>query len=94
MVTSPASIADAIEGYIRSEFQIAQDDPMFTRDAHLFDLGFVDSVGFAQVIAFLESAFGIAIEEEHLFGEDLTTINGMSRVVFSCLGGAADTSPR
>lgn len=90
MATSPTSVADAIEGYIRSEFQVAPDDPLFTRDAHLFDLGFVDSIGFAQIIAFLESTFGITIEEEHLFGEQLATINGMAEVVLSCLSETAD----
>lgn len=58
---------------------------MFSRDAHLFDLGFVDSVGFAQLLAFIESTFGIVVEEGELFGEEFTTINGMGHFVYSRL---------
>jgi len=39
MVFSLTSIAETIERFIRTEFQVADNDPMFTRDAHLFEGG-------------------------------------------------------
>lgn len=83
MTTSPVDIADAIERFIRTEFQVADGDPLFTRDAHLFDAGFVDSIAFVQLISFIESTFEVSVDEDVLMSEDFTTINAMSRAVAS-----------
>ena len=79
------SIADVIEHFIRIEFQVPADDPLFTRDVNLYDLGFVDSTGLVVLISFVESMFNIKLEEKHLFSDDFTTINGISRVVYPYL---------
>lgn len=81
MITSSASIADAVERFIRAEFQVSDRDPMFTRDAHLFDGGFVDSIGLVQLITFLESTFEVAVDDETLMSEDFTTVHGISQLV-------------
>ena len=83
MAFSPTSIAEAIERFIRTEFQVADNDPTFTWDAHLFDGGFVDSIGFVQLVAFAESTFDVKVDEDVLMSEDFTTINGISKVVAS-----------
>lgn len=84
---SPTSIAETIERFIRTEFQVAHNDPMFTRDVHLFEGGFVDSIGFVQLVAFTESAFAVQVDEEMLMSENFTTINGMSKVIWSRVNG-------
>ena len=86
MGISAARIADAIEAFIRKEHQVPPDDPDFTRDAHLFESGFVDSVGFTQLLAFIESTFGVAVDEQYLFSDDFTNVTGISMAVHSCLG--------
>lgn len=83
MAFSQASIAEAIERFIRAECQLADHDPPFFRDAHLFAGGFVDSLGFVQLIAFIESTFDVAVDREQLMSEDFTTINGISKVIAS-----------
>lgn len=85
MAISRTSIADSIEEFIRKEYQVPARDRTFTRDAHLFDSGFVDSIGVTQLIAFIESAFDVTIDEKYLFTEDFTTINGITAVTHSCL---------
>jgi methoxymalonate biosynthesis acyl carrier protein len=88
MAISRTSIATDIEQFIRTAFQVAADDPLLTHDVHLFDAGFVDSVGLAELLAFLEATFGVAIDNEDLFSEEFTTITGISNVIASRLPGA------
>lgn len=85
MITSSPSIAEAVERFIRAEFQVSDRDPTFTRDAHLFDGGFVDSIGLVQLISFLESTFDVAIDDETLMSDDFTTIDGISKLVASAM---------
>src|SRR5437867_13430705 len=81
MAFSPTSIAEAIERFMRTEVQVADNDPMFTRDAHLFECGFVDSVGFVRLVTFAESTFDVQVDADVLMSEDFTPIDGVSNVV-------------
>jgi acyl carrier protein len=84
MAITCESIADTIEEFIRTEFRVSSQDPAFGRDVNLYDLGFVDSTGLVSLISFAESHFKIKIDERHLFSEDFTTINGISRAIQAC----------
>lgn len=81
MATSADHAAATIEQFIRTEFQVGEGDPLFSRDVHLFETGYVDSIGFAQLLAFIESTFGVAIDVDDLMNDDFTTINGISRLI-------------
>ena len=81
MPASASEIADALEAFIREHFQVGADDPEFTRQVHLFDYGYVDSVGATEVIAFVESTYGVAIPDEQLFSEEATTIEGFAGII-------------
>ena len=85
MVTSPDRITDALERHIRDQFHVAPGDKYFTRDAHLYDLGFVDSAGVVELIALIETTFQIELGDEHIFSDAFTTINGISGVVHRCV---------
>jgi acyl carrier protein len=86
MAPSRDAVAGEIEQFICTGFLIDQQDPMFTRDVDLFDLGFVDSVGFAELVMFVETRYEIELDAEHLFAEDIKSINGFSEIVCSLLG--------
>jgi len=45
MATSRSDIAVTLEQVIREIAQITEDDREFTRSAHLFDAGYIDSLG-------------------------------------------------
>lgn len=92
MAILPDKIAEEIEQFIRREFRVMQDDPGFSRDAHLYDAGYVDSTGVVELLAFLESTFHVKLEDEHIFSEAFTTITGISRVVALCLNGEPSDS--
>ena len=85
MAISPSSIAPMIEAFIKKERQVPDNDPRFTRDANLFDLGFVDSMGFIQLLAFIESTFHMTFDVDRLFSPDFTTINGITKLIQSRL---------
>jgi acyl carrier protein len=88
MVTPQVEIASAIERFIRKQFRI-DDNSLALRDAHLFESGFVDSAGVVELIAFLESTFKIRIDDDQVFSDDFTTINGIAAIVQNMVSRAA-----
>jgi acyl carrier protein len=87
MAISPPDIAASLETYIRREFRIiGGDEPLF-RDEHLFEGGYVDSAGVVELIMFIESTFNVKFEDEHVFSEQFTTINGIAGMVAGCAAG-------
>lgn len=80
MVTSQVEIASVIERFVRKQFRIDDTVPSL-RDTHLFESGFVDSAGVVELIAFLESTFTIRLDDDEVFSEDFTTINGIATIV-------------
>ena len=71
-------IAANLESFVKKRFQIPDNDSDFTRDANLWDAGFVDSSGVAEMIAHLERSFHVAIPDSVLFSPDFSTINGIA----------------
>ena len=78
---NPQAIADRIEEFIRSQFEVDPDDTGFDRTVDLFELGYVDSVGFAELLAFLAEEFGVEIPEDDLLSEEFLRIDGMAMIV-------------
>ena len=78
------NIEKQIEEYIREQFDIG-DDPDLTLDTHLFDEGFVDSLGATEIIMFIEDTFDIQITQKDLTLYPMNTINELADVVESKL---------
>jgi acyl carrier protein len=74
-------IAEQLEAFIRKAGEVADDDPGFGRDVHVFEAGYLDSLGVVRVIDHLESSFGIEFTDEELFDQRFTTIDGISDIV-------------
>ena len=87
MAISPPDIATSLETYIRREFRIVGSDDSRFRNAHLFEGGYVDSAGVVELIMFIESTFNVKLEDEHVFSEHFTTINGIAGLVAGCAAG-------
>ena len=77
----PHEIAGSVEAFIRGHFRIVQSDPRFSRDAHLFEEGYVDSAGVVELLMFVESTYGVALEDEQIFSDRFTTINGIAEIL-------------
>jgi acyl carrier protein len=83
--------ADRIEAWVRAQFAVNPTDSRFGRGTDLFDKGYVDSVGLAELIGFLEGEFGIEIPDELLVSDGFATIDGITDAVCRLDGGAAMT---
>lgn len=73
-----------LEAYIREKFDIG-DDPDLTQDTHLFDEGFVDSLGAVEIVCFIEEKFEIQITQKDLTLYPMNTINEIAEVIKSKL---------
>jgi D-alanine--poly(phosphoribitol) ligase subunit 2 len=78
---SPQAIAERIEAFIRSQFEVDPNDDGFDRTVDLFELGYVDSVGFAELLAFLGEEFGVEVPEDDLLSDEFLRIDGMAMIV-------------
>lgn len=70
-----------IERFLRSRYNIREDDPGFTHHANLWEEGYVDSVGVVEVIEFLETTFQVSVPDDVLFSEGFTCVAGMAAFV-------------
>lgn len=74
-------IPDRIESFIRTIFGVSARDTRFNRNVDLFELGYIDSVGFAELIEFLQDEFSVTIPDSALLSDEFLNIDGMARVV-------------
>lgn len=69
-----------IREYIISNFYVA--DPGSLRDdASLLDAGIIDSTGVLEVVAYVESTFGIKVADSELLPENFESISRISSYV-------------
>jgi methoxymalonate biosynthesis acyl carrier protein len=85
MAITREAITEGIEQFIRTEYLVSGTDPAFTREVHLFEFGFVDSVGFVELLEFIRARYGVELAGEQVFDEKVSSINGLSEVVWSSL---------
>ncbi len=78
-----------LEAFIRERFRVPPDDRSFTRTVRLWDEGYIDSIGVAEMIAFLEKTFRVTISNDVVFSPDFTHINGIARLVMQLQQGAS-----
>ena len=76
-----SEIAGRIEQFVRTQFSISPSDPNFGPGADLFEGGYVDSVGLAELLAFIEAEFGVSVPDDDLLSEQFGTIDGMADTV-------------
>ena len=74
------TVEEIIESYIRNEFEIG-DYPYFSNDIHLFDSGFVDSLGATTIVMYIEKEFDIQITQKDLMKYPMNTVEEIAAVV-------------
>ncbi|GIP41023.1 hypothetical protein J31TS4_43030 [Paenibacillus sp. J31TS4] len=75
------AIAQQLEEHIRAQYEIDPDDDEFTRDVHLFDYGFIDSLGATALIAHIEKTYGIQVTNQDLMLYPLNTVNEIATFI-------------
>lgn len=76
-----------LEEHIRERYEIDSDDDEFTVDVHLFDYGFIDSMGATALIAHIEQKYGIEVTNQDLMLYSLNTINEIAEFIHTKTAG-------
>lgn len=63
-----------IRTFIDENFLFRSDQDTIDANASLLDAGLIDSMGVIELVAFLESHFGIAVSDAEMMPENLDTI--------------------
>lgn len=71
---------ERVRQFITTNFYIA-DKAALANDASLLDAGIIDSTGVLEVVAFLESEFGIQVDDAEILPENLDTIDRVAAYV-------------
>lgn len=78
-------IKEILYNFLKNNFEIG-DDPDFTYDAHLFDMGFVDSLGATEIILFIEEHWNTEITQRDLILYPMNTVEEIAEVIERKLG--------
>lgn len=79
-------IIQQLETHIRDRYEIEPDDDDFTTDVHLFDYGFIDSIGATALIAHVEQTYGIQITNQDLMLYPLNTVREIATFIAAKTG--------
>ena len=74
-------ILNELERHIRERYEIEEDDSDFTPDVHLFDYGYIDSIGATALIAHIEKTYGIKVTNQDLMLYPLNTVREIAQFI-------------
>jgi D-alanine--poly(phosphoribitol) ligase subunit 2 len=77
----------ALRDFIQERFKIPPTDADFTDSTHLFDYGYIDSFGAAELTTFVQSHFGVKISESDLVLYPMNTIEEIASFVLKRKNG-------
>ena len=76
----PEELKSQIRSFVLANFYVA--DPAQAADGRsLLEQGIIDSTGVLEIISFVESTFGITVEDEEMVPQNLDSIDGIARFV-------------
>jgi acyl carrier protein len=78
---TPPDVADSVEAFVRRHFNVSPSDPGFGREVDLFESGYVDSVGVAELLDYLTHEFEVEIPESELFSDEFSNIDGIASII-------------
>lgn len=77
---NPEELKPQIRSFVLSNFYVA--DPAQAADGRsLLEQGIIDSTGVLEIISFVETTFGITVEDEEMVPQNLDSIDGIARFV-------------
>ena len=76
-----AQVGDRVEEFVRTQFRVSPNDSRFSRSQRLFEMGYVDSVGVVELLAFIGQEFQVNLPVEVLMSDEFSTIDGIASIV-------------
>lgn len=83
------SIETTIRNYILENYLFTDDQSTLQNDESFLNKGIIDSTGILEVISFLESEFGVKVEDREMIPENLDSVNNLVKYVNAKKSGAA-----
>lgn len=80
------NIRVSLRNFVIDNFLFGRDTGRLADDMSFMDNGIVDSTGVLELIAFVEEAFGIKVEDEELIPENLDSIDNLCTFIGGKLG--------
>jgi acyl carrier protein len=74
-------ISLAVRRFIGENFLFRDDGDAITHDASLLDAGIIDSTGVLELVCYLETTFGIEVQDDEMLPENLDSIRAISHYV-------------
>jgi len=74
-------ISLAVRRFIGENFLFRDDGDAITHDASLLDAGIIDSTGVLELVSFLETTFGIEVQDDEMLPENLDSIRAIASYV-------------
>jgi acyl carrier protein len=71
----------AVRRFIGENFLFRDDGDAITHDQSLLDAGIIDSTGVLELVCFLETTFGIEVQDDEMLPENLDSIRAISNYV-------------
>ena len=86
----PHDISLAVRRFISESFLFREDLDSIADDASLLEAGVIDSTGVLELVAFLETHFGIEVADDEMLPENLDSIKAIAGYVQRKLAPAAE----
>ena len=71
----------AVRRFISENFLFRDDGDAIAHDQSLLDAGIIDSTGVLELVCFLETTFGIEVQDDEMLPENLDSIRAISSYV-------------
>lgn len=80
METSALDIKERVRQFVITTFYVP-DPSQVTDTVSFLDIGIVDSTGVLEIIAFIQSEFGVAVEDDEILPENLDGVAKITEYV-------------
>ena len=81
-------ITASVTSFIKQNFLFWSDEVVLGYDSSLMEGGIVDSTSILELVSFLESQFGIKIEDHEFIPENLDTLQNITEYVLRKTNGS------
>ena len=79
-------IAEWIVSWLAEHASVSKDDVKKHLSENYFDLGYIDSFGFIELLDSIESEYGVQCDNEQFEDRKFATISGLAEIIETALG--------
>lgn len=81
MTTDIGPVRDKVRSYILANLMFTDDASQLPDDVSLLDRGIIDSTGVLEIVLFLESEFGVKVQDSQMLPENFDSVNNIVNFV-------------